>query len=682
MASRRGWILLAAGFAVLAASIRCGSAPASTGTPVIRPTAPVRTFAGAADAEAALLELEDRRAFDASTLESTARSTVPAIRTRSALALGRIGDARGRPLLVALLSDPSPDVQASAAFGCQVLGDPTLTVELTPLLDNRNATVVAAAARAVGFLARGDGQDALVAAAAKTATPEARATILRSLWRFASPATEAAALAYVSDPDQRVRFGAVYALARKPLESSLAALTAALSDSEADTAAYAARALGILAKPASVEPLLTALDSGKVPLVTNALVALEAILEKNPGATVAKEKVARVVTLAGDANASVAVPALTLLRQFAGADREVFRRLWSIATTGTGRRRQVALASSAAVLRDNALPALEAAAKSPEPALRSAAAEALAYLSFAKAAPLRQTLIGDPHPLVRGAVLGSFRTGEGVQANRALVERALADADAGVRAAAIDALTRAASPAILPLLSDALAKSSGPEPDVPIAVVAAAEKLRGDSAARAIVETAYRHPSPLVSRIARRSLIQNFRADPAAFPAREYKPTRTPADYLSIVTEAAKPLVATVETARGSFQIRLAGNAAPLTVMNFVALARRAYFDGSTFHRVVPNFVIQDGDPTGTGNGGPGYEIRDELNPIEYGEGTVGMALSGPDTGGSQWFATHAPQPHLDGIYTVFGQVVAGQDVVKRIEQGDRITRVVVAETP
>jgi cyclophilin family peptidyl-prolyl cis-trans isomerase len=119
-----------------------------------------------------------------------------------------------------------------------------------------------------------------------------------------------------------------------------------------------------------------------------------------------------------------------------------------------------------------------------------------------------------------------------------------------------------------------------------------------------------------------------------------------------------------------------------MTVMNFVTLARRGYFDGSTFHRVVPNFVDQDGDPTGTGNGGPGYEIRDELNPIEYGEGTVGMALSGPDTGGSQWFVTHAPQPHLDGIYTVFGQVTSGQDVVERIEQGDRITRVTVAESP
>jgi peptidyl-prolyl cis-trans isomerase B (cyclophilin B) len=102
--------------------------------------------------------------------------------------------------------------------------------------------------------------------------------------------------------------------------------------------------------------------------------------------------------------------------------------------------------------------------------------------------------------------------------------------------------------------------------------------------------------------------------------------------------------------------------------------------DGVGIHRVVPNFVIQDGDPTGTGNGGPGYEIRDELNPLPYNRGTVGMALSGPDTGGSQWFVTHSPQPHLNALYTVFGQVVSGQDVVERIEQGDRITRVTVTE--
>jgi cyclophilin family peptidyl-prolyl cis-trans isomerase len=132
----------------------------------------------------------------------------------------------------------------------------------------------------------------------------------------------------------------------------------------------------------------------------------------------------------------------------------------------------------------------------------------------------------------------------------------------------------------------------------------------------------------------------------------------------------------------GEFTIRFAGREAPLTVANFVKLARAKYFDGVAIHRVVANFVLQDGDPTGTGNGGPGYEIRDELNPLPYERGTVGMALSGPDTGGSQWFVTHSPQPHLNGLYTVFGRVVAGQDVVLRVEQWDRILRVTVSEAP
>ncbi len=119
-----------------------------------------------------------------------------------------------------------------------------------------------------------------------------------------------------------------------------------------------------------------------------------------------------------------------------------------------------------------------------------------------------------------------------------------------------------------------------------------------------------------------------------------------------------------------------------MTAANFVELARKKFFDGIAIHRVVPDFVVQDGDPTGTGNGGPGYEIRDENNQIPYGTGTVGMALAGPDTGGSQWFVTQSPQPHLDATYTVFAQVVAGQDVVERIEQWDRITRVTVSEAP
>jgi len=252
-----------------------------------------------------------------------------------------------------------------------------------------------------------------------------------------------------------------------------------------------------------------------------------------------------------------------------------------------------------------------------------------------------------------------------------------------VRAAAVDALGELAEPSILPLLQEAADKSQADAgPDVAVAVLGVCEKMRADPGARPIVESLYRQPKTLVSRLARRCLLFYFRGDASALPAREYKTEKTPADYAGILVDARKPWLARVETTRGTFALRLAGDAAPLTVANFLQLAQKKFFDGVPIHRVVPNFVLQDGDPTGTGNGGPGYEIRDEINTLEYRRGTVGMALSGPDTGGSQWFVTHSPQPHLNGIYTVFGQVIAGQDVVERVEQGDTIQRVTVTAEP
>ena len=120
------------------------------------------------------------------------------------------------------------------------------------------------------------------------------------------------------------------------------------------------------------------------------------------------------------------------------------------------------------------------------------------------------------------------------------------------------------------------------------------------------------------------------------------------------------------ETDRGAIEIELAITDAPLTVANFIDLARKGFFNGVAIHRVVPDFVVQDGDPRGDGEGGPGYTIRDELNQLPYLRGTVGMALDWEDTGGSQFFITHSPQPHLDARYTVFGHVVNGIDVVDR----------------
>jgi cyclophilin family peptidyl-prolyl cis-trans isomerase/HEAT repeat protein len=137
-----------------------------------------------------------------------------------------------------------------------------------------------------------------------------------------------------------------------------------------------------------------------------------------------------------------------------------------------------------------------------------------------------------------------------------------------------------------------------------------------------------------------------------------------------------KMLNATINTVRGPIRLELFGGEAPITVWNFLSLARSGYYRNTRFHRVVPNFVAQDGDPRGDGNGGPGYAIRDEMNRRRYERGALGMALSGPDTGGSQYFITHSPQPHLDGHYTVFGRVVRGYDVLDRIVQGDLITGV------
>ncbi|MEQ1833471.1 MAG: peptidylprolyl isomerase, partial [Candidatus Eisenbacteria bacterium] len=130
---------------------------------------------------------------------------------------------------------------------------------------------------------------------------------------------------------------------------------------------------------------------------------------------------------------------------------------------------------------------------------------------------------------------------------------------------------------------------------------------------------------------------------------------------------------AVLHTSEGDMEWEFFTADAPQTVKNFAALAQKSYFDSAYVHRVVPDFVIQDGDPTGTGSGGPGYSIRCEYNLLRYETGMVGMALSGKDTGGSQWFVTLSPQPHLNGRYTIFARVTRGMDVARRITQGARV---------
>lgn len=137
---------------------------------------------------------------------------------------------------------------------------------------------------------------------------------------------------------------------------------------------------------------------------------------------------------------------------------------------------------------------------------------------------------------------------------------------------------------------------------------------------------------------------------------------------------------AIIETAKGTIELELFENDAPKTVENFEKLIKEGYYDGLTFHRVINNFVIQGGCPEGNGTGGPGYTIKCETegNPNRHGEGALSMAHAGKDTGGSQFFITHSPQPHLDGVHTVFGKVIKGMKVVNQIKEGDVIIKVTI----
>ncbi len=153
----------------------------------------------------------------------------------------------------------------------------------------------------------------------------------------------------------------------------------------------------------------------------------------------------------------------------------------------------------------------------------------------------------------------------------------------------------------------------------------------------------------------------------------------TAAPEMTIDTE--KVYKVTLETDKGAIELDLFPEYAHVTVNNFVFLAGDGFYDGVSFHRVISDFMIQGGDPTGTGMGGPGYRFKDEFegNPLTHETGVISMANAGPGTNGSQFFITHCPQPHLNGRHTVFGRVTSGQDVVDSIRQGDMINKVTVS---
>jgi cyclophilin family peptidyl-prolyl cis-trans isomerase/HEAT repeat protein len=262
--------------------------------------------------------------------------------------------------------------------------------------------------------------------------------------------------------------------------------------------------------------------------------------------------------------------------------------------------------------------------------------------------------------------------------------RHLEHRDVIVRATAAELLKDLApSEAITVALGDALKAElpkteKGEMNDAALAILDALAKQK-TAAANDAIKTALDASDHLIRRKAVALLKTNGVGD---FSDRidAVKTRNTEADYRRAIARIGKRVTATVVTSKGAFRIEFLPDEAPLTVDNFISLARKGFFNGQTIPRVVPNFVVQAGDPRGDQNGGPGYQIRCEINEVPYDRAAVGMALSGKDTGGSQWFVTHSPQPHLDGGYTVFGRVISGMEVVDNIARGDTIRRVTIIE--
>jgi cyclophilin family peptidyl-prolyl cis-trans isomerase len=263
--------------------------------------------------------------------------------------------------------------------------------------------------------------------------------------------------------------------------------------------------------------------------------------------------------------------------------------------------------------------------------------------------------------------------------------RLLRHDDAAVRSVAADIVGRVADPADLAALTAMYLRAARDSfPDAAISALNAVAAIgRSGSAAQARVDREFLGAVPRPANYLLRRWAEATWPDAAARwgPAHPIATGRSLQDYRDLVRRfiaapdsMARPHVFIETDQRGVLEVELFGPEAPLTVANFLRLLDRRFFDGHRWHRVVPNFVLQDGDPRGDGFGSPGGAIRDEINRMRYDiKPMVGMALSGPDTGSSQWFITLSPQPHLDGTYTVFGRAVGNVGALTRITQGDVI---------
>lgn len=610
------------------------------------------------------------------------------LRRRAALAVGRVGLPAGVDALVARLTDPQAEVRQMAAFGLGLIGDAGATEALVGALDDPALPVQGRAAQALGFLG------------AREAAPAIGAMVRRHV--TSAYDLEPDDVTYPqSDAVEAFRLG-VYALAElkafEPLAESVLTgegapilwwwpVSHALGRTEDPRAlpalvtltgvrgsigvALAAKGLGVLADPRGVEALedLLSIERRDRRVVTAALRALGAI--DDPEAVAALDRFVRI----------------------RGLDRQL---------------RRVAVAALANHAGDASVEVFVELLGHPWPPLRAASLQALSRADPERFLLVLSGLGSDPDWRVRAAAAEGLGSADG-EARGAALTAMLGDVDQRVVPPVLEALVAAEAPEAPALLLEGLES-----PDV--VVRAAAARLLGalrPPDAEAALVAAYHAAEPDASFLARAAIVEALaayggdealdtlrraltdrewvvrvraaeqlqRLEPETSPEEDIRPAPGQRRVDHAAPHLTRPSVSPhvyIETRRGTIEIELAVLDAPLTTDSFMVLARQGFFDGLTFHRVVPAEAAYGGDPRSDGAGGAGFTLRDEPNQLPFLRGTVGLARDAPDTGSSRFFITLSPQPHLDGRDTAFGRVVAGMEVVDALESGDRMERVLV----
>ncbi len=651
-----------------------------------------------------IIQLEDTRSLGEGELEALLQHKLPDVRSRAALAIGRIGDKRGTDaLLKALEAAKTVRLRAMIVFALGEMEDAKAAQALLKLLEPKTEAVEVRARTAealgkiVSIQANADalGKESVEkinhALIAQLPAPNAAVTprhkllaslTITALMRVRLPSSVAPLTNQLQsrDADLRAEAGNALFRLRHPLNSAVPALLATLTDRAINVRANSARAIGLSKDASAFEPLVNLLNDPSDFVQVSAIRGLVSLADRRavaPLLTFGK------TLLKQSQPANARPPQINLLLELTTAlgtfkDERIVPFLQQLrAATGAGAYIEIETElvkfgdKEFWVGLDN---------NAPRDWRRAATfAQALGELNSERAKTMlrqmwEQAEHGKLDPRVIPALLRALARikSEGLPA---AARRQLTNKDMTVRAAAANALTELNEENFNALMAAFAQAESDAQSDARLALLNAISKYKTPQAVN-LLKAPLAAADPRVRRVAANALRQAGETVPAETAALPHDQTY----YARVRRLQQKQVIVTMHTSKGIIRIRMFANDAPMTVDNFIELAKKKYFDGIVFHRIVPNFVAQGGDPRGEGGGGPGYQIRCEVNPRQYQRGTMGMALSGKDTGGSQFFFCHAPQPHLDGGYTVFGQVIAGMEAVDKLTRGDVIERVLVSE--